>query len=145
VLKGISPLLSPEILHILSSMGHRHELAIVDANFACDEGGPRITRLDGVSATAVLDAVLSVLPLERKDAQVCWRMVANGNPDNETPIFKEFREVISKREGEGLELFPLASADFKERAGKAYAVIVTGERRPYGNVIVRKGVVPAAE
>jgi L-fucose mutarotase len=97
MLKGISPLLSPEILHILSSMGHRHELAIVDANFACDGGSSRITRLDGISATEVLDAVLSVLPLERKDAQVCWRMVANGDPGNETPIFKEFREVISRR------------------------------------------------
>ncbi|WP_158790338.1 RbsD/FucU family protein [Granulicella sp. L60] len=143
MLKGISPLLSPEILHILSSMGHRHELAIVDANFACDGSGPRVTRLDGISATALLDAVLSVFPLERKDAQVCWRMVANGNPEDETPIFKEFREIISKREGADLELFPLASADFKERASKAYAVIVTGERRPYGNVIVRKGVVLA--
>jgi L-fucose mutarotase len=143
MLKGISPLLSPEILHILSSMGHRHELAIVDANFACDGGGSRIARLDGISATEVLDAVLSVLPLERKDAQVCWRTVANGNLDNETPIFEEFRRVISRREGADLELFPVSSADFKERAGKAYAVIVTGEKRPYGNVIVRKGVVPA--
>jgi L-fucose mutarotase len=143
VLKGISLLLSPEVLHILSSMGHKHELAIVDANFACEAGGPRIARLDGISATDILDAVLSVLPLERKDAQACWRMVANGNPDNETPIFEEFRRVISKREGADLELFPVSSADCKERAGKAYAVIVTGERRPYGNVLVRKGVVRA--
>jgi L-fucose mutarotase len=141
MLKGISPLLSPEILHCLSSMGHRHELAIVDANFAVDEGGPRIARLDGISATEVLKAVLSVLPLERKDLEVCWRMIANGNPENDTPIFGEFREIISKQEGADLELFALSSADFKIRVRSAFAVIVTGERRRYGNVIVRKGVV----
>jgi L-fucose mutarotase len=95
MLKGINPLLSPEILHILCSMGHRHDLAIVDANFACDIGGPRVARLDGMPATDVLDAVLSVLPLERKDPQGCWRMVANGNPEEDLPIFGELRNVIT--------------------------------------------------
>ena len=143
MLKGINPLLSPEVLHILCSMGHRHDLAIVDANFACDRDGPRIARLDGIAATDVLDAVLSVLPLERKNPQACWRMIANGSPENDMPIFGSFRTVISRHEGPGLELFALPSADFKDRVRNAFAVIVTGERRLYGNVIVRKGVVHA--
>jgi L-fucose mutarotase/ribose pyranase (RbsD/FucU family) len=54
MLKGIDPLLSPQLLQVLSSMGHRHEIAIVDANYACDPDRANVVRLDGISVGDVL-------------------------------------------------------------------------------------------
>jgi L-fucose mutarotase len=141
MLKGIDPLLSPQLLQVLSSMGHRHEIAIVDANYAADAGQPNLVRLDGVSATAALRAVLSVLPLERNDPEGCWRMIAKSDPMIEQPIFLEFQQAIGDFEDAGMKLVPISTKDFKDRAKGAYAVLITGERRPYGNVLLRKGTI----
>jgi L-fucose mutarotase len=141
MLKGIDPLLSPELLKVLSSMGHRHEIAIVDANYACDPDKVNVIRLDGVPAPAALRAVLSVLPLERNDPEGCWRMIAKSDPANEQPIFLEFQQAIAEFEDAEMKLGTLSTADFKDRARGAYAVLVTGERRPYGNILLRKGTV----
>ncbi len=141
MLKGIDPLLSPQLLQVLSSMGHRHEIAIVDANYACDSDKSNVVRLDGISATAALRAVLSVLPLERNDPEGCWRMIAKSDPAHEQPIFQEFQEAIAEFEDAEMKLVPLSTADFKDRARAAYAVLVTGERRLYGNILLRKGTV----
>ncbi|RRA47667.1 RbsD/FucU family protein [Acidipila sp. EB88] len=141
MLKGIDSLLSPQLLHVLSSMGHRHEIAIVDANYASDAGQPNIIRMDGISAPAALRAVLSVLPLERKDPEGCWRMIAKSDPMNEQPIFLEFQQAIVDLEDAGMKLVPISSADFKDRAKGAYAIVITGEKRPYGNVLLRKGTI----
>ena len=81
MLININPLLSPDLLHTLRSMGHRHDLAIVDANFPADSSRARIIRLDGVSATDVLDAVLSVMPLEVEEPASAWRMIADSQPE----------------------------------------------------------------
>jgi L-fucose mutarotase len=141
MLKGIDPLLSPQLLQVLSSMGHRHEIAIVDANYACDPDKTNVLRLDGVSATAALRAVLSVLPLERNDPEGCWRMIARSDPAIQQPIFLEFQQAIAELEDVEMKLGTLSTADFKDRARGAYAVLVTGERRLYGNILLRKGSV----
>jgi L-fucose mutarotase len=143
MLKGIDPHLSPHLLKVLSSMGHRHEIAIVDANDACDPGRSNVVRLDGISATAALRAVLSVLPLKGNDPEGCWRMIANADPTNEEPIFLEFQQAIAEFEDPEMKLVPLPSPDFKDRARRAYAVLVTGENRRCGNVLLRKGTVKA--
>jgi L-fucose mutarotase len=142
MLKGLNPILSPELLYLLRAMGHRHELAIVDANYPCDSNAPRMIRLDGISATNVLDAVLSVLPLERAEPEVAWRMVVDGEAERNLPIFDEFRQVIAKQEGARIELTSLEPTLFKERVRQAFAVIATGERRFYGCIIVKKGLIP---
>jgi L-fucose mutarotase len=144
MLKGIDPLLSPQLLQVLSSMGHRHEIAIVDANYPCDADKTNVVRLDGVSTTAALRAVLSVLPLERNDPEGCWRMIAKSDPANEQPIFLEFRQAIAEFEDAEMKLSTLSTVDFKDRARGAYAVLITGERRPYGNILLRKGTVKLA-
>ena len=68
MLKTIPPLLTPDALHALASMGHGDELAIVDANFpaarVAAQGGARLVQLAGADAPQVLRAVLQVLPLD---------------------------------------------------------------------------------
>jgi L-fucose mutarotase len=141
MLKGIDPILSPDLLMALRSMGHGDEIAIVDGNFPADSMAQRLIRLDGLSATAVLDAVLSVMPLDDFVPEAAFRMQVVGDPEAEQPIFDEFRSVLSNRESNGFRLASLDRFAFYERAQAAYAIISTGEARLYGNLILKKGVI----
>jgi L-fucose mutarotase len=144
MLKGLDPLLTPDLLMILRAMGHGDDIAIVDANFPAAAMARRLVRLDGVGTTAALDAVLSVMPLDDFVPEAAWRMEVVGDPAGEQPIFDEFRSVIARREGPRMKLAALERFAFYERAKAAYAVIATGERRLYGNIILKKGVVRPA-
>ena len=144
MLKGLTPLLSPALLATLRAMGHGDEIAIVDANFPADAMARRLVRLDGLSATAVLDAVLSVMPLDDFVPEAAWRMEVVGDPDAEQPIFGEFRTVIARHESPTMRLAGLERFAFYERARAAYAIVATGEARLYGNIILKKGVVRPA-
>lgn len=144
MLKGIDPILSPDLLSALRAMGHRHDIAIVDANFPCD-AACRPIRLDGVSATRVLDGVLSVFPLEREEPQVAWRMIADGQPRKMLPVFQDFDALIEKHVGRKGLISPVPPDDFKGKVRDAYAVVLTGELRLYGGIILRKGVIPAEQ
>ena len=141
MLKNLNPLLTPDLLQVLRAMGHGDEIVIVDANFPAESSGPEVVRLDGADATRVLDAVLSVMPLDDFVPEAAWRMEVVGQPDAEQPIFDEFRKVIAAREGPQFKLASLERFKFYERASACYAVVATGERRLYGNVILKKGVV----
>ena len=141
MLKHFSPILSPDLLYALRQMGHGDEIAIVDANFPAYSQGPRVVRLDGVDATRTLDAVLSVMPLDDFTPEACWRMQVVGAPDEEMPIFAEFRNIIARREGPQFTLGSLERYAFYARTAKCFAVVATSERRLYGNIILKMGVV----
>lgn len=141
MLKHISPILSPDLLLTLRQMGHGDEIALVDANFPAYSQGPRVVRLDGVDATRTLDAILSVMPLDDFTPEACWRMQVVGAPDEEMPVFAEFRSIIAKREGAQFTLASLERYAFYERAAKCFAIVATAERRLYGNIILKMGVV----
>ena len=143
MLKSIAPLLSPDLLRALRAMGHGDDLAIVDANYPAEASGRPLIRLDGHSASAVLDAVLSVLPLDTFVPHAAWVMQVVGSPEAEEPIFAEFLDLIHRHEGSGFDLAKLERFAFYDQARRAFAVVATGERRLYGNVILRKGVIRA--
>jgi L-fucose mutarotase len=144
MLKGIDPLLVPELIRALRAMGHGDEIAIVDANFPAESLGPPVVRLDGVSATAALDAVLSVLPLDDFVDEAAWRMEVVGDPQAEQPIFAEFRACLDRYERAGFGLGQLERYAFYARTKGCFVVVATGERRLYGNIILKKGVVRSA-
>ncbi|HEV2557729.1 MAG TPA: RbsD/FucU domain-containing protein [Microvirga sp.] len=141
MLKGLDPLLTPDLLATLRAMGHGDDIAIVDGNFPADAMARRLVRLDGVSATAALDAILSVMPLDDFVPEAAWRMEVVGDPGAEQPIFDEFRAVIARRESPAMTLGALERFSFYDRAKAAYAIVATGEARLYGNIILKKGVV----
>jgi L-fucose mutarotase len=141
MLKTLDPLLTPDLLYALRAMGHGDEIVIVDANYPAESAGPEVVRLDAADATRVLDAVLSVMPLDTFVPEACWRMEVSGDPAAEQPIFGEFRAVIARREGAQFTLGQLERFAFYERARHAFAIIATGERRLYGNVLLKKGVI----
>lgn len=141
MLKGIDPRLSPDLLHALRAMGHGDDIVIVDANFPAESSGPPVIRLDALDAVAALDLVLGVLPLDTFVPEACHVMQVVGQPDAEPPIFAEFRAVVARREGPQFKLGRIERFAFYARAAQAYAIVATGERRLYGNVILKKGVI----
>lgn len=138
MLKNIHPLLTGELLAILDDMGHGNEIAIVDANFPANANAERLIEIPGISATDILDAVLTVFPLDDFVEQPVSYMRAPGEA---LPIYAEFEASVEKGEGRKLALQAMEPADFSQRAANAYAIISSGERRLYGNVLLRKGVV----
>jgi len=144
MLKNIDPLLSPELLMVLRSMGHGDDIVVADANFPAASMARRLVRLDGVTATAATEAILSVMPLDDFVPEAAWRMEVVGAPQEEQPIFDEFRAVITRHEGAKFRLASLERFAFYERAKAAYAIVSTGETRLYGNIILKKGVVRSA-
>jgi len=141
MLKNIDPLLSPDLLMVLRSMGHGDNIAIVDANFPAAAMARRLVRIDGLPATDVTNAILSVMPLDDFVPEAAWRMEVVGDPQAEQPIFDEFRAIIARHEGSNFRLASLERFAFYEQAKAAYAIVSTGERRLYGNIILKKGVV----
>ena len=140
MLKNLNPILTPDLLQALRAMGHGDEIVIVDGNYPAESSGPPVVRLDGIDATRALDAILSVMPLDDFVPEACWRMEVVG-ADAEQPIFAEFRKIIAKHEGEAFKLASLERFAFYERARKCFAVVATGERRLYGNIMLKMGVV----
>jgi L-fucose mutarotase len=144
MLKNIDPLLGPELLQILRAMGHGDELAIVDANFPAHRCARRLVRLDGVSATAALQAVVSVLPLDTfVDCPVHTMSVVDA-PDAVPDIVAEFGQLVDCAQP-GTTTRAIDRFAFYERAEQAYAVVATGEGRLYGNVLLQKGVIEIAK
>lgn len=141
MLKGIDPLLGPELLATLRAMGHADEIAIVDANFPAAANARRLIRAEGVTATRMVEAILSVLPLEQFEPVAAFRMAVDGAPDELPPVIGEFEQLLRAVGYEG----PIAALErfaYYERTRAAYAIVSTGERRYWGNLILKKGAIP---
>ncbi len=143
MLKNIDPILPPDLLAHLRAMGHGDEVAIVDANFPASGTAARLVRMDGVSSTQALAAVLQLLPLDTYVDSAVHVMQVVGE-SGAAPIADEYRQIVFAVEGESMgRLGVLERHAFYERAKRCYAVIATGELRLYGNVILTKGVIAA--
>jgi L-fucose mutarotase len=141
MLKGLDPLLSADLLQVLRAMGHGDELAIVDANFPAATMGRRLVRLDGVSATRALEAVLTLMPLDDFVDEPCARMQVVDDPDAVPEVCQEFQKIIDAAEGGRFRLGRIERFAFYERARQAFALVQTGETRLYGNVLLKMGVI----
>jgi L-fucose mutarotase len=141
MLKGLDPLLSADLLHVLRAMGHGDELVIADSNFPATSMGRRVVRMDGVSATRALEAVLSVMPLDDFVDEPCARMQVVDDPDAVPEVCKQFQELIDRAEEGRFRLAKLERFAFYERARQAFALVQTGETRLYGNLLLKMGVI----
>ncbi len=146
MLKGLDPLLTPDILAALSAMGHGDELVVADANFPADAVARGTVvgaalRLDGVDLPRAARAVLSVLPLDTFVDHAVLRMEVVGEPDTLLAVHHDVQAEVDRAEGAGLPMGAIERMAFYARARQAYCVIVTGERRPYGDFIFKKGVI----
>jgi L-fucose mutarotase len=140
MLKGIDPLLGPELLGILRAMGHGDEIVIADANFPAAATAGRLVRADGVSAPRMVEAIVSVLPLDDFVPAAAFRMAVVDRPDEVPPIATHFAQALKKAGYLG-PIDPIERHGFYARARQAFAIVATGETRLYGNLILKKGVV----
>jgi L-fucose mutarotase len=143
MLKGIHPLLHADLLHALAAMGHGDEIAIVDANFPAASVGRRVLHASGASASEALDAILTVFPLDTLVTPAAFTMEVVGDPDALPEPVREFAAVFTRHDLADAEIGRLARDAFYERGRGSFAVVRTGELRPYGNILLVKGVVNA--
>ncbi len=141
MLKGFDPLLVPDLLHALAAMGHGDEIAVVDANFPAAGIGRRVIELASASAPDVLAAILTVFPLDSSLTPAALTMQVVGDPAAVPMPVADFAAVFTEQGLGDCEIGQLERHAFYERARDAYALVRTGELRPYGNIVLVKGVV----
>ena len=141
MLRGLNPILTPDLLWNLASMGHGDDIVIADANFPGASMGKRLVRLDGIPATEVVEAVLTNMPLDDFVTDSARTMEVVGNTNDIPPIVVEFQQIIDKIADSETKIVPVERFAFYELAKEAFVVVQTGETRLYGNIILKKGVV----
>ncbi len=141
MLRNIDPILSPELLYTLRAMGHGDEIVIADANFPGSSSGPDCIRADGSSASEVLRAVLSVMPLDTFVSDPALTMQVVGDAEAVPDAVADFQRIIETTADNPAKVQGLERFAFYERAANAFAIVQTGERRLYGNIILKKGVI----
>ena len=144
MLKGIPKLLSPELLKVLCEMGHSDTVVIADGNFPAERMGKnaKVIRCDGHGGAALLDAILTLFPLDTYTEKPVSLMEVVPGDNVETPIWDEYKSIIAKHDTRGAETVAnIERFAFYEKAKEAYAIIATGEGALYANIILQKGVV----
>lgn len=144
MLKGISPVISPQLLKALAEMGHGDELVIADGNFPCHSVGKNsvVIRADGHGVPEILDAVLKLVPLDTYTKKpVALMEVVPGDTCGTPEIWKTYEEILSKHEPNCHDTQYIERFAFYERAKNAYLIIATGEKAIYANILLKKGVV----
>ncbi|AXR74678.1 L-fucose mutarotase [Auritidibacter sp. NML130574] len=136
MLKGIDPVISPELLKVLAEMGHGDTIVLADAHFPATSIGQRIVRADGHGTLRLVKAVLELIPLDTYIEKPVTLMEVVAGDRVETPIWNDYIELLHKENIGFLDRF-----DFYEQAQQAYAVVATGEVAQYANLILTKGVV----
>ena len=140
MLKGISPLLSPELLKVLADMGHGDELVISDGNFPAVSMARRLVRADGHGVPPLLDAILDLFPLDSfVERPAALMSVVPGDPTRPV-IWEEFRGIIRRHEPGFKDFEMVERFAFYERAKQAFAVLATSESALYACIILKKGV-----
>lgn len=142
MLKHIPALLTPDALHALASLGHGDDLVIVDAHFpaarVAARGGARLIELPGSDAPAVLQAVLALLPVDDVEPDPARSMAVVGDASGVPPPVQAFSAQL---QAAGLRApVALERHAFYSAAAQAYAILRSGEQRPYGNLLIRTGV-----
>ena len=148
MLKGIDPLLTPELLKVLAEMGHGDEIVLADANFTATSlaAGKPLIRLPGVDMRRACAAVLSVLPLdEMVERPVAYMQVGGTEPPYRSALQREvIGELVGRGDARAEQCEPTERFAFYARVRSAFAIVHTGELQAWGNFLFRKGVIAEA-
>jgi len=141
MLINIDPILSPELLHALRSMGHGDKLVLADANFPSASLAKKLIRLDGVNIPNAAKAILSVLPLDSFVDYPIERMEIDDNPDEINDVHQDLIDVLKISAGEKWKVGSIERFKFYEEAKQAYIIVSTTDARAFGCFIITKGVI----
>ncbi len=144
MLKGIPQILSPELLKVLCEMGHSDRLVIGDGNFPVESMGKNaITiRCDGHGVPELLDAILTVFPLDTYVEHPVNLMAVMEGDQVETPIWDTYKEIVAKHDPRGAAAIGnIERFAFYEEAKTCYCILSSSEKALYANIMLQKGVV----
>lgn len=139
MLLGISAQISPDLLKIICEMGHGDEIVLADANFPSASMAQRLVRADGIEIPKLLSGILELFPLDQYDSRNFILMEKCEGDEADVSVWSEYKNILNKYSPETQMSF-MERFDYYERAKNAYAVVATGERRQYANIILKKGV-----
>jgi L-fucose mutarotase len=142
MLKGISPLLGPDLLVTLYRMGHGDEIVLADAHFPGHSLNKHVIRADGLGIEPLLEAILPLFELDRYVADPVVMMAAVPGDAVDSAVADGYREAIKHFSPDTPEISFVERFAFYERAAAAFAVVMTGDTRQYANLILKKGVTP---
>ena len=141
MLKGISPFISPELLAVLHRMGHGDEIVLADAHFPGHSLGPQVLRADGVTVRTLLEGILPLFELDSYAPPLIMMDVVPGDT-LDPAVESDYMEVVRRHTPAAAHPLRIERHAFYHRARTAFAVVMTGELRKYGNLILKKGVTP---
>lgn len=140
MLKGISPILSPDFLKILCEMGHGDEIVLADSNFPGVSIGKRLVRADGLTISTILEAILPLFVLDSyADPLIMMQAVSGDKLD--PAVETDYMRVVRRFQPDAAAPVRVERNAFYDRASRASCVVMTGELRVYGNLILKKGVI----
>ncbi len=142
MLKGISPLISPELLKVLASMGHGDEIVLADAHFPGHTMNTQVLRADGLKIPDLLAAILPLFELDQYVPHPLAMMAAVEGDQLDPAVETSYLQAIHKTNPQAPAIERIERFAFYERTKQAFAVVMTGETAKYGNIILKKGVTP---
>lgn len=142
MLRGISPLLSPDLLNALYRMGHGDEIVLADAHFPADTFNARVIRADGLPIAGLIDAILPLFVLDPYVPDPIMMMAPVPGDQLDQSVLARYRAAIERHAPDAPATAFIERFAFYERARGAWAVVQTGETAKYGNIILKKGVTP---
>ena len=140
MLINVNPLISPEILQLIRSMGHGDKFVLSDANFPSYSHANKLFRMDGLNIPQAAQALLSHFPLDSFIPHPVERMEIDGKPDEINEVHQDLIDTVNKVSGDNWKVGSVERQKFYIEAKKAMAVITTSDTRPYGCFIFTKGV-----
>lgn len=140
MLLGIPYEISPDLLKIICEMGHGDEIVLADANFPCASLAQRLIRADGIEIPELLSGILKLFPLDQYDKCNFILMNKCEDDDADVSIWSTYENILKQYDYKN-EISFIERFDYYERAKKAYAIVATGEKRQYANIILKKGCV----
>jgi len=142
MLIGIKPCISPDLLSALFRMGHGDEIVLADAFFTGDALNARVIRADGIRIPDLLDGILRLINLDSYAESPIVMMQPAADDILDTSVERSYREVVDRYWPDTPAFARMERFAFYERTKKAFAVVMTGETATYGNIILKKGVIP---
>ena len=144
MLRGISPLLSPELLSVLYRMGHGDEIVLADAHFPGETFNKRVLRADGLKIPPLIEAILPLFVLDTYVPDPIVMMAAVPGDTLDKNVLAAYRAAIERHAPAAPPTIFIDRFKFYERAKSAFATVMTGETAKYGNILFKKGVTPIA-
>ncbi|MCH2174733.1 MAG: L-fucose mutarotase [Lentisphaeria bacterium] len=140
MLRGIAPIINPDLLSVLYRMGHGDEIILADAHFPVETFGQRVVRCDGISINQILDGLMPLFTLDQYDDEKVMMMEVVPGDTGDPSVEAGYREIIEKHETD-FEVKRIERFAFYERAKQAFCIVTTGDTKKYGNLILKKGVI----